>query len=741
MFCIHGAVASGVGTIDHQELTIEKGVTAIYGLNKGTAGTENSNASGKSFLFGNIFDTLFEYPIGPSEYADRIQSGMRGVRFSILEGGKRVKCMVKRENKKATLMYGSKRITGITNVRKKLAEILPINSDDFETYIHLDSMAPHPLVRGSSASRLRFLTSFFSSIGAIDSERQIIKSWADSLKVSRGQYDELRSEVHRLQKQVPTNQQFQASVQKLKEMERELDALTSDAEKAESQRLGAMFRDQASEEIEHYKKGVLEANTTNPEKVLAFYRELLVENEQIYAESKAYAEYRTAKAQYEKWYSSLSGSTLDLMGTYSNERIFEHYAKASEDKVEYDSLTSQMERLRAECKSVSVPPKPSMSKGECQSRISALEHQLEHATKFGKGACPTCGQSVKVKDPASIKSMLSKLNRIADQWDEYDRASYKAEQVAERRAEYTELKNKRASIKVRDVDALRTATRELRNAVAEPEPVEIGNALPLDIAAKSVDEIKDRVKALAFLCRNKDSLKAALSVKDGESDSLLSRVSELTEKCTVLRARLLKAKDDRAELKAMQTKLESYNQKLKTEKDCQILMEAYDPKGLKRMVISVLSQHLMAQINKYAKLAFDEDLRFRLVWEKTQVQLLVDRYYHGRKEPVTSDVRRLSGAETTLFTIITVLALLNFVPSHRRSNVLIMDEPTAHFGPSNIEKFKELLPLLLSVIPSIIIITPKVDQRYRGAREYTAVKEKNGAIRLCKGHPSNIEEH
>lgn len=740
MFCIHGAMASGVGTIDHQELTIEKGVTTIYGLNKGTAGNENSNASGKSFLFGNIYDTLFEYPIGQSEYVDRIQAGTRGVRFSLLEGGKRIQCLVKRENKKATLMYGGKRITGITNVRKKLAEILPINSDDFETYIHLDSMSPHPLVRGSSASRLRFLTSFFSSIGAIDNERQIIKAWSDSLKVSRTQYDELRSEIHRLRQRVPTNEQFKSSVQQLKAMERELETLTSNAEQAERQRLGAMFRDQASEEIAHYKKGVLEASTSNPDKMLEFYRELLTENEQIYKESVAYSEYKVKKAQYEKWYSGLSGSTLDLMGTYSNERIFEHYAKASESKVEYDSLTTQMERLAPECKSVSVPPKPNMSKGECQSRISSLEHQLEHATKFGKGSCPTCGQSVKVKDPAAIKASLAKLHRIADQWEAYDRASYKAEQVAERRAEYTELKQKRAALKIRNVDALRTATRELRYAVAEPEPVDIGNALPIDIAAKAVDEIKARVKALSYLCRNKDNLKAALQVKDGESDSLLGRVSDLTEQCTILRARLQRAKEDRAEMTALQAKLESFDQKLKTEKDCQVLMEAYDPKGLKRMVISVLSQHLMAQINKYAKLAFDEDLRFRLVWEKTQVQLLVDRYYHGRKEPVTTDVRRLSGAESTLFTIITVLALLNFVPTHRRSNVLIMDEPTAHFGPSNVEKFKELLPLLLSIIPSIIIITPKVDQRYMGSREYTAVKEKDGTIRLCKGHPTNLEE-
>jgi ABC-type uncharacterized transport system ATPase subunit len=85
-----------------------------------------------------------------------------------------------------------------------------------------------------------------------------------------------------------------------------------------------------------------------------------------------------------------------------------------------------------------------------------------------------------------------------------------------------------------------------------------------------------------------------------------------------------------------------------------------------------------------------------------------------------------------------VLALLTFVPSNKRSNILILDEPDANFSEETTEAFKKLLPVLLSVIPSIIVITPKTNERYENAHNFTVVKDK-GVSTIQKGHPASLK--
>ncbi len=156
---------------------------------------------------------------------------------------------------------------------------------------------------------------------------------------------------------------------------------------------------------------------------------------------------------------------------------------------------------------------------------------------------------------------------------------------------------------------------------------------------------------------------------------------------------------------------------------------------MKRMAIKAISARLMAEVNKYARHVFAEDYTFEFNWDSSQLNLLVNRKYG--KKTLTSDVRKLSGAESKLFTIVLVLALLTFVPARKRCNLMILDEPTANFSPETIERFKALLPILNKVIPSIIVVTPKTDERYEGAQEFTMLKE-NGQSILVPGHPSIV---
>jgi DNA repair exonuclease SbcCD ATPase subunit len=137
----------------------------------------------------------------------------------------------------------------------------------------------------------------------------------------------------------------------------------------------------------------------------------------------------------------------------------------------------------------------------------------------------------------------------------------------------------------------------------------------------------------------------------------------------------------------------------------------------------------MATVNRYAALVF-ENYSFEFVWG-TQIQLLVHR------PEGTSDVRKLSGAESMLFTLILILSLLVFVPKSKRLSLLILDEPYASFSDGTAELFTKLLPHITQVIPSVLIITPKAEFRVAGAAEFTAVKQVGGTA-IKKGHPNEL---
>jgi DNA repair exonuclease SbcCD ATPase subunit len=173
-------------------------------------------------------------------------------------------------------------------------------------------------------------------------------------------------------------------------------------------------------------------------------------------------------------------------------------------------------------------------------------------------------------------------------------------------------------------------------------------------------------------------------------------------------------------------------ERLKEESKIKFLVEAYSDKNIKKLVVEQIGARLMSLVNQYAQQVFEESYRFEFIWD-TDISILAHRA-NGK----VSDVRKLSGAESTLFTIILVCALLSFVPAKKRCNFMILDEPTSHMSAHNKEILHNALKLLNSLIPSIIIVTPKMEERYHGAMEFTVVKGRDGISRLEEGHPDEV---
>lgn len=715
-----------VGPFKNVTFNIPKGITTIYGCN---GRSSNSNAAGKSMLFSSIFDTLYESPVA-AEKSDRLRSGVRAVSMQVGE----TPLLVKRVGSKSSLKYGDKVVHGVVKVRKELDQVLPWSWEDVVTYIHLDSQVPHPLVKGTNAHRKQFLTKFFN-LDRIDVEKKIIKSELDRLSKVQPEYDFLTDELKRTSRQLPPEGVLEKLIAKQASYRAELERLQSDASELELKRKAAIFKDQASKEIEHYRNGTLESGVKNPSRVYAFYVELLAEQKGLLEEARRYQEFKDATAAYEKWLGQLAPETLEFMssGELEDPEVKARQVIVHEQKL--SAIGSRLRKIQRQC-AVKLPValKPNRPLHQCLSKLESLEHQIEHAKKFGKGQCPTCGQSVKVESLDELHKRVKSVKAVIRQWDVYEAYVKERKEQELLRDEYRSLRNQITECKAFIVanQHYRVVSQDLADPMEPPEPFR-GKKIDYATMQKMVAEIQERVDALQFLMRHKELLRCALKPSTELDAGSLERVADLSRMLVSVEAKIERANSLVERVKEIKERLAELTPKIRKISYVKELLEGYDDKAMKRLVIQAISTRLMQQVNKYAKLVFNDDFRFELVWDSSQVQLLVHRHFQDRVD--TSDVRRLSGAETKLFTIVLVLAMLSFVPSHKRSSMIVLDEPTANFSAANRALFEELLPVVNKVIPSIVIITPRTEERY-GGHEFTITKN-GGNTQIVKGHPSD----
>jgi DNA repair exonuclease SbcCD ATPase subunit len=208
------------------------------------------------------------------------------------------------------------------------------------------------------------------------------------------------------------------------------------------------------------------------------------------------------------------------------------------------------------------------------------------------------------------------------------------------------------------------------------------------------------------------------------------QLNQMQEELSSVRTKLEVHKSVANRAKGLRSRLKELKAELENEEALKLLLDGYSDKAVKSMIIEAISSHLMNTVNQFSSLVFS-GYKFEFVWG-SQVQLLVHRPKLG-----TTDVRKLSGAESKLFTLILVLALMRFVPKRKRLNMLILDEPSASFSTETTALFHKLLPQINQLIPSILVVTPRAEERYAGAHEYTVVRDKGGSV-IKKGHPDDV---
>jgi DNA repair exonuclease SbcCD ATPase subunit len=739
------------GPFKKLDFKIEPGVTAIYGLNKASGkNSQNSNGVGKSAAFHSLSEIIYEEPI-VGEKQDSIKSGTRILSY-VNARGKRI--IVRRSSNgrsdslKINVDGEDKNFRTSTLARQWLKKDWGTTDSEFGTFVHLDSRIPHPLVMGNSSQRKAFFTSFFG-LDKIDVERKLYVAELSKLKRVRAAFDELRTQYDRLKAQLLSPEKLEAYTSSIKVQKKKLRTIQDEFQEVQETIRLVQFAEASFDQIKQLKKlcednineeSFAAAEKTNKWEVSAFEEKL--------EHAENWEQYQRDNTKYNEAFSKLGYNTLKALKINGDETESLAADRAKKVRELRDDVTSIGDQLDEELAIIeglkeiatSKLEKPEGNVEDLKTAERAYQHQLDHAEQFAEGKCETCGQVVKIKDPKVLKARVLKLEKQIDAHVAYERYKAKRKDYLDAKARAAELQES-YDAKSKRLKTLQPWTKihaELQSLPLAPEPY-TGKKLSTKIIKKCLEEVREvryviqHMKphletVIDFLALSKEDVRKARA-----SEGLNDQMNEVQNKLSNLMAKVELHRTIKDQVEDMRTRLIKMKRQLKDEPALKHLVAGYQDKNIKKMAVEAISQHLMALVNRYAQRIMPEKFTFEFRWD-SQIRILVHRHY-GKKVK-TSDVRKLSGAESTLFTIILVCALLAFVPSSKRVNVMILDEPTARFSPAMEEVFKDLLPILNQIVPSIIVITPKMEV-YPGAKPYTVVKDNGDAV-IVPGFPHEV---
>jgi DNA repair exonuclease SbcCD ATPase subunit len=703
----------------------QEGISLILGENRNSGkDKQNTNAVGKSLFFSQLPEMITEEPrVGTR--ADRLRKGTRSLKFRV---GKNVYEFQQSfgPSKNRVLKNGvDLGIHGVAPAHEYFRNKIGMSDAEIMTFMYLDSSVPHPLVSGDTASRKRFFLDFFqSSLGSLNSVRKVIQSEADRLKAVERSYKENTERAKELKGQIPKN------LDQLKE-ECELaeESLNSVNKRAEEYAPILRLRDQleAHSEEQEFLLKIDVADTNGLDAYSSKLERKIKRLRDTYKAALRFADWKKAqgklseklKASHEildahPWFKE-KPKTAETLKRAENFRtkLREVYAW-EQDRVE--NVQDEVTRLERDLK-------------KFRQELADLKEDT-HSAECEVDKCPTCGgkynnRAAKERVRINNEYMDTYRKKIQGVKERLESEELSVESLRDAQENLRGVEEEMPKLKVA-IQALETIL-EAENPTDAPENPNVDLA-EVDEQLERALETRSRIPSLRryldmhaeFLSIPKEQRRAAVKFNIQEVQSLAVQVAN--QKAELERFKVLNE-----ELGRIQLKRASQLEELADKEAAELLVEATSKKGMERLMIRTLCKRLEEQVNKYAKMMFSEDYIFSFDLQ-TQFNITVTRR-HGKREEV-SDVRKLSGAERKLFALVLIPSLLAFVPKNKRSNLLILDEPTAAMGPANVDAFVRFLPLLNSIIKHIVVITPLSPAEYLklNPRVYTVVKDKHKSV-------------
>lgn len=709
-----------------QTFVLDSGhINLVLGQNFNGGGSSNPNGAGKSLFFSQIIEFITDEPIVGVK-KDKIRRGTRILEFS--KAGKRYKVIRSfSEGREKIVIERNGKDLGIRELKaakEHIDRIIGLSKEELYTFVYLDSQVGHPLIHGDTAVRKNFFVSFFKQFGVLSNFRKLVASQVDLCKSDLVRIDEATSRMQALQAKLPAVpiKKLQARVDELKEESNELSSTIPELIRANDIK-EKYFSIRAKLDSMCLELQIRSAEEVADKRKAQRYIGRELSNEQDVLDRRN---------NWDKTNSEVSERLLKIESTIDFTKSSRELTADLEQLA--DKLSKQLSRLRsAKNKFETATDGLEYTRGQ----VKKLRHKIDHL-EADSGKCPTCGgdytdsssvaelnltksslgaETKKIKEyKVSIEDLTSEIQDLESSVEKLRSLSSKLEKLLVSVNEYERLK----SFKTSRPPKSKYSQEQISLGLSGVDTVldQLSSILPMfELKSEWMGvsaETKARLKVLDLTSINQKMLEvssklAAASVEYELVSSIKSEIGELSDRIGELNSKI----DDLDALK--------------------VLEGAFSKKGIELILIKSLCASLEQQVNKYSKLIFPEDYTFTFELD-TNFSILVTRVHNNNAE--TSDVRKLSGAERKLFSLVLLISLLTFVPKSKRTNLLVLDEPTAAMGEDNKASLIRFLPVLQSIIPNIVVITPLDKQDYAVINPKVWTVQKKGLrSRIVEGAP------
>lgn len=655
----------------------KKGIHLILGYNRKTG---SNNGVGKSLFFSEIPSFLTHDTFGDVARTDKVRKG--SVRFGVKRKGvlhEFERSFSPRETISLFRDGEDLKVKDLAVAKDRMSSIVPYNEEEISSFLYLDlANGTHPLITGSTASRKDFFNKFFKSIDALSDLRKLVDSHSAEIRSSGRRLAEVITSLSALESSLPEDLEgIRDRIKVLTERQSSVQETAQEVSRAITLRL----------EIDRL--GGHEALPENLENSLSSTKKTL---RAVTAELEKASRYSVWKSEF----ASSEEQRSTLLESLSGLTPFE--------PARYEALDSRLEREREDSKAYDRNLREyESSKSSLTAKIARLEASLGQLQKEAE-TCPTCGAPYDNEHAQThLRSVKKSIKALAQELAELVEPSFRP---------LSEKKVSAFQAEITDMSEHRRLTKEL-NRIVTPEAPEKPSRSASDLKeeksrlASKLEQLEEMV-TLGSLVRDWNSLSKGIrrrAMKPGAMDELISIGEELSQ----LKVVVAKAEVVEEQISTLRAEKKELRKKAKDSSACDLLSEAFAPNGVRREMISDVCGLLNQHVNQYASYAFSEDFRFEFDLD-THFSIMVSRKL-GKKTEV-SDVRKLSGAEKRLFSLVLVVTLLIFMRPDDRPSLLILDEPTATMGEDNKANFIKFLPILNRVIPTIVVITPLKSQDY-----------------------------
>lgn len=750
-------------------------ISVIRGKNLDRLAKNSSNAVGKSLLFATLPNLLYFTPpqsVKKNSAKELLASKEARVTLSFFNKGKHVvsqyvkgKNSIKYEvSKNGTSLDFRK----IDDAKKYISSVFPISEDAFYTFCYLSPRDFHVLLRGKQDTRFDFFENLFE-LGIFDVLLRKINLKFNELKQKEAKVSILKTELDKIASQ---KEEIPNIAQQLKTLKLEIDRISTKLIRNHEERTHLVAYLTLSQDIDTSKPlSVLYENYNKlKDKVYQLklkYDQTIEQEEQfrIYSKNaKIIDTLREKIIEIEATLPKVDTKYLEKIDQLRNKiEQVEEFLEAQADKKD------KMKPLVAEVKALNLTDKQKeiikqKPEKKWQELLSSHTYKLREdqvlyntvvqiTAEDKNSTCPTCQQviSVKYKNEllASLKvrkkenqkhiekhSLYVAYVKLQAQIDEIEAEILSKEELVRHQIKLKNLQNlqdklidyREKNYKLQDLQVRLQELQKDTLRVDMPEKSSKSLLAAIDKLTKSAVNLKNLIiqrKKFEKLEKTYDCPQTAQLLLDKTIkfiNTYSPKIDEIQNQYSNLLVTFEKNKMLDGQLAEITETISNISEELKDISIYAALKEAYSSKGLRILQIKNLANMYCDRMNQFARLLFSEPIRFFVDIDKGRFDILAERN-NGK----ISDVRRLSGAESTSFILLSLLALLPFIPANRRANLLILDEMEIGLDRVTRDKFvTDFLPKLNEIIAHIVLITPQSSEDFYipNAKEFIIEKRK-----------------